>query len=660
MPLRRTTAALLALGGLTACAEPPSYSLRWTIEGRVDAPDAAIEPTVSSVASCSDTGLFQIVARTYALPDPEAAEPNFATDLRDERIYPCHPEAFDDDAAVGGALLPPGEYVIQLRGADRADEVWSDSDPSLNAENPAEFGSCGSEGDLDCGPAAPFCKFGRCRDGTEGDPCSSNDECLAALRCNAAEVCEYVTGCAPEAGYADCLDDERVCDCARLTVTEDSGTTVLDFVLDPPGECEDGIDNDLDGRVDDSDPSCLIASGDGTEGLPVGITEVRLGVSLLGQTPLESCLSSIRGIEMTVQTEGTTSEMSETSEMVELLEETCQLDRAYSTSVLLPAGPATFSVRGLVALCDEEACGEDPDCSTSVAPQCYPEHCASHHEACDTLDLTQDLCIVGGRSVPLPEECRDPADQPATVVKTFTAEIRPTGGSINETIDFSAGDFLAPIEARMLFGFDYRINYGTERGETAVDRIPVSARNTCEPLLDGGQLRIADLQLTMTNGHDAPLGQPVRLTDGTPLDGSALVPCFGGTLETAVVDWAEGYTLTAEALSAEGEVCFRREGIPMRPEETIIIELPRDYDADGNVPDSCRDCATTGDCNAENFGEAICIPEGLASAGTCQYPCYEQSDCRSEGLDDTSLTCVFEPDDQGEPLDFGYCRYVSE
>ncbi len=656
MPLRRTTAALLALGGLTACAEPPSYSLRWTIEGRVDpsAPDTPVAPGKSRVATCSDAGLFQIRARTYVLPDLEVADSNFATFIRDERIYPCHPEAFDDGDAVGGAPLPPGEYVIQLRGTDRADEIWSDADLAAEVENPAEGVRCDGEGDLDCGPGAPFCKFGFCRDGSIGDPCDSDDECQAPLGCNPDNQCEVLTGCDPQTGYAECRDDQRVCDCARLTVTEGSGTTELEFALDPPGECEDGIDNDLDGRVDDNDPSCIIATGNGTEGLPVGITEVRLGISLLGQTPLENCISEIGGIEMTVEAGDTT---------VELFEEGCQLERPYSTSLLLPAGSATFSVRGLVDPCDEEACAADPRCLSAQASECYPQAtCAAYHEVCNELGLTREGCVEEWQDdpslPPMPAECIEPADQASTVIKTFTAQISPTGGTINEAIDFSPGDFLEPIEARMLFGFDYRINYGTERGETALDRIPVPARNSCAPQLEGGQLSIADLRLTMTNGHDAPLVAPVRLADGTPLDGSALVSCSGERLETEVVDWSEGYTLTAEALSAEGEVCFRQEGIPMRPDETIIIELPRDYDAAGNVPDSCRDCATNGDCNAENFGEAICIPEGEASAGTCQYPCYEQSDCRSEAQDDTSLTCVFEQGEDGEPLDFGYCRYL--
>jgi len=586
MPKRPDTLALLALGSLAACADPPSYQLRWSIEGR----------DVPGVATCSEVGLFQVDARVFAVP-PEGG-PTFASDLRSERTHPCHPETFDtDDGTVDGASLPPGAYVVQVRGINRADAYWSDAPTATVGQNTAEFTRCDQPETPDCSPAAPYCVQGRCRDGSEGDPCRDDGQCADPLQCNAVGQCERLTGCDPAADYEQCSEDQRVCDCRRITVTE-GDAPVLEFTLDPPGECEDGIDNDLDGRIDDNDASCLVAFGDGTEGLPVGVTEVRVQLSMLGHAPLVNCISDIERIELSVDTP---------SGPVVLLDERCRLDVPYSTLALLSPGPATFHVRGLRSECDGGAC-------TLV---------------------------------------------PSTVDATFTDTVLPSGGTIVAAVDFAPADLLQPLEASMQLEFDYRISYGTDANE-----LPEPPRSTCAPPSngEGGMLEVADLRMTMSNGHGAPLAQPVRLVgagdlDGVPLDGSVLVPCFGEFTSTEVVDWTQGYTLTVEALSAEGEVCFLREDVPMVPEERAVIELARVYDATGNVRPSCRDCTTDEDCNAESFGEAICIPEGFAGAGTCQYPCYEQSHCQSAGLpDDAGQTCMFELDGAGEPLDFGVCR----
>lgn len=598
MPLRSHIAALLTLGGLAACAEPPSYALRWTIEGK----DGV------SAANCAESGLFQVRARIFSQPGI----------FVDERVYPCFSEALEgDEGRVSGSTLDPGHYAIELRGIDRASRPW--------------------------------------------------DDAILIVDPDQAEH----RGCAPEGPGPECRPNERVCDCMRLDVDADGLGTVVDgvaqggedgdpptlvFSLDPPGECEDGIDNDRDGRVDEGDPSCLVAFGDGTEGLPVGVTELQLDLSLLGNSPLETCIPNIGGIQVNLDTD---------DGPVQLLEDYCRLDSPYFASVLLPPGPATFSVVGLLRPCDEEACLDDPFCMAEF-PHCYPAECALVHEICGAFGLSRDLCRLAlseGQDpvmgpVMAPAQCFEPDDQETTVAKTFTAEILPTGGTVRASIDFVPADFFEPIETRMLFGFSYRVNQGTETGDTATDRIPVPARNSCAPGLDGGQLDISDLRLTMSNSHGGVLDPPVRLADGTPLDGTSTVPCFAGTVQTEVVEWVDGYTLTAEALSAEGEVCFRLDDIPMRPGETSIIELPRVYDAQGDVPASCRDCVSNGDCNGSSFGEAICLPPEAHPAGTCQYPCSNDSHCQLDATQDSQLTCAFEEGDDGEPLDLGYCAWA--
>ena len=76
MRFRPEMAAVLALAGLAACQEPPSYRLRWAIEGR----------EMLDAAACSESGLFQVRLRAWAGPDH----------LADERTYPCYAAALND------------------------------------------------------------------------------------------------------------------------------------------------------------------------------------------------------------------------------------------------------------------------------------------------------------------------------------------------------------------------------------------------------------------------------------------------------------------------------------------------------------------------------------------------------------------------------------
>ncbi|MEX1364331.1 MAG: hypothetical protein AB1Z98_14490, partial [Nannocystaceae bacterium] len=201
--------SLVALGGLSACQEPASYRLRWSIDGR----------GVPTVSACSESGVFQVRARAYVEGER----------FVDELILPCAAGALaDPDALVDGTALSPGDYGLQLRGIDRAGQPWQAADGQ-----------------------------------TEPDP----DE----------------TGCTED--FDACLPTELVCGCMPLTVGADETVDLPEYVLAPPPECDDGIDNDRDGVVDDRDPSCAVDGGVGGEGIPVGLTELRLELTLLGRNP---------------------------------------------------------------------------------------------------------------------------------------------------------------------------------------------------------------------------------------------------------------------------------------------------------------------------------------------------------------------------------------
>lgn len=99
---RLRLAAVAALALATACAEDPSFVLRWQV-GR-DAADA--EHDLLSVRQCSELGISHVRIITAA---------QGTNDVVDTREYPCFPDEFaEPSGAVGGPEVGPGEYDVTL------------------------------------------------------------------------------------------------------------------------------------------------------------------------------------------------------------------------------------------------------------------------------------------------------------------------------------------------------------------------------------------------------------------------------------------------------------------------------------------------------------------------------------------------------------------
>jgi hypothetical protein len=529
MTARAHLAAILALAGVAACQEPPSFRLRWAIEGYERL----------HVAACSESGLFLVRARAYVAPG----------EYVDERLYPCFDDALADPAGtVSGPTLSPGRYAIELRGVDRAGAPWDEA---------ADEGSV-----------------------FEPEP----DE--SALGCTPVNEAG-----APVAGSA-CRPNELVCDCQRLEVVAEGaapssadgvaveqGSTVdlPEFVLTAPPQCIDGMDNDRDGLVDGADPSCNVDFGDGTEGVPVGVTELRLDLTLLGRnTALADCSAlPLRNVRVTYG-EGDAQEI--------VLQGPCALDRPYVALLRLPAGPATFTVTGYDGT------------SATASPVTHP--------------------------------------------KSFRVEISPFGGTVQRSIDFASSDFLEPIVSPI------RVtpHYVSEVGEGGI------ARSSCGPVVESGvphgSLVLDRLRVQVLNGHGSPLEPPVTYGDGTPLDGTETIPCTA-PLATPPLEWGS-YAMVVEGLSAAGEVCFSNVGSPalLAPSGSpvgLALYLPRVYDADGQVPASCRDCEVDADCGFED--ELFCVE------GVCQQGCVTNPDPEADPAAD---------DDQCQSVELGDLGFVCE
>ena len=243
-----SAAALLALGLGGGCQEPPSYRLRWDIDGAV----------LARPAQCSANGIFDVQVRTVD-------ELGRTVDVRS---FPCFGEKFrDPDAVVPGASLPPGDYAIEVRGVTRNAVVWQDDEELERQIFDAQGAGANYEGGQEfelCRPPLP-----------EGAP-------------GRAKIAE---------GYA-CRPEYLACDCAAVTVVEDTIPKVKDFDLASPPECMDGLDNDGDGLVDGQDPACAGDVLDAIEGADVTNASLSVRVSFLDGNPNAGCAAIAQTTEL--------------------------------------------------------------------------------------------------------------------------------------------------------------------------------------------------------------------------------------------------------------------------------------------------------------------------------------------------------------------------
>lgn len=241
-------AAFFGLAAISGCQEPPSYRLRWTVDGQ----------TLSRASQCSEVGVFDVQVRTIDVLGRTV----------DVKTYPCFGEDFEDPrASAPGAAVNPGVYAVELRGVSRNAVQWQD-----DAELSRQVFDATTEGnnylaeqryDL-CRPALP-----------QGAP--GQEKILDLFACR------------PE---------DLVCDCVELIVPEE-GTPLLDeFDLERPPECLDGLDNDNDGLVDRQDTACAGGFIDNDENASVAQANFSVAVSFFGKNPSATCASIRQASEL--------------------------------------------------------------------------------------------------------------------------------------------------------------------------------------------------------------------------------------------------------------------------------------------------------------------------------------------------------------------------
>jgi hypothetical protein len=88
---------------------------------------------------------------------------------------------------------------------------------------------------------------------------------------------------------------------ASVTVAEGSLPTIEVVLLQPP-QCDDGIDNDHDGRVDGKDPACIL-DPDGPESADSSVTLFQISVTFLDSEVVEPANVSVDGLLLAVDGE---------------------------------------------------------------------------------------------------------------------------------------------------------------------------------------------------------------------------------------------------------------------------------------------------------------------------------------------------------------------
>lgn len=226
----------LATGLLSTvgCTETPSFRVDWRlIETEDQSPEDAAPLT--DITQCAAVGVTGV--RVTTVPKRASGETTLCDTPVDQREFSCL-----EGGPVEGPTLEPGEYVVFVHGLRRAGEPWA----------------CAV--DVPQNVLVPILED----DGTpkldeDGNPTYESEE--------------------------QCLPDDQPCYARatfELSVDESASASPglsLVGLLTPP-ECDDGLDNDRDGKVDSQDPGCIIDAS-GIEASERGVTLFQTTVSFL-------------------------------------------------------------------------------------------------------------------------------------------------------------------------------------------------------------------------------------------------------------------------------------------------------------------------------------------------------------------------------------------
>ncbi len=491
----------LALAG---CTEDPSFLFRWRITEDVTALDDADKAEkLTSAYQCSRVGLSQLRLSTFE---------GITNVLADQRILPCFPQVFSNpDRFAGGPELEPGDYAVVLEALRDTGGPWT---RVLCPGTPIPAGwDCEPQDETVCLPKA------QCGDG-EG---SSEGSCDSGRKpVSGTSFCRF--------GYAS----------TELTVEEGQRTTLDEFVLLAPPQCDDGVDNDQDGLTDLADPACLQDPFNAFEIDDTSATLISITTTYLGANSSVTCAGMGIGA-------------------VQLLLSGGQFDQPTEIERQSCSAPQT----------------KLPPYSSPLEPGTY------------TLEV---LGIAAGTE-----------DVPATVAKTIVFEVLPdVGAFVKETVDLAPEDFLEEISGPLAFAVSYQATDDHVRPSCQPDNFGgvLCVEEFDITLLEDGQPTDA---YTLKDFTGDCADKALRTEESAVWAGPDAGQNHTYSVEIQARGRPEMDGLTCPTEEAEGDavaVCFgTTEAVPLAPgSDAVLIVLPRVLDDDGLPPAGCQDCTSDAEC----------------------------------------------------------------
>lgn len=476
----------------------------------------------------------------------------------DQREYPCRPSAFAAGQPVDGPTLEPGEYTLLVRGLRRTGEAWRCPIDIPVEENLIEDGEVVLDKD--------------------GNP-------VKTLVCEEAEDPEDTPSCLVRE-----LVDVTIGEDGQLTMIDGAAVSIddpapVEVVLVAPPQCDDGIDNDLDGKVDGKDPGCLVPPAVGatadSESAENGVALFRPSVSFLDNEAVKPFNVGVDyvllEVEVEVEVEGQPGTQTQWIEFAEIADWELDLGEWPFGVPLLSFDPGLYDALNT----------EFPGRATALG--------ASHQALTQAIDFS------------------------------FTVNEEQVG-FVTDHFDFTGDRFIDPIVAPLRLSLGLRLGaddisvcelngYGDLDDDGLVDdpialeRVWVRVRDADDQLLDAATLALTG------NAYAGGMITPVDEADGW-----VSFECPASNVTSAPLQWGS-YRIEIDGRIA-GESCFAlpeldngtAQGLAPQPVDAQELYLDRLPEGGGAPPAACTECNLL---NIDEVGAKRCDGANVCEDGIC-------------------------------------------
>ncbi|PRQ02794.1 hypothetical protein ENSA5_21470 [Enhygromyxa salina] len=348
-------------------------------------------------------------------------------------------------------------------------------------------------------------------------------------------------------------------DTATVSVSQGALPSV-EFVLVAPPECDDGIDNDLDGKVDGKDPGCLLnaatgASATGSEDAESGVALVRPSVSFLANEAVKPFNVGVGYIllEVEVEAEAESGTQTQWVEFAEVADWQLDLSSSPFGLPLLSFDPAFYDALNTNFAGRTTALGPDLEPVTEAIDFEFTVDGDQIGFVTEVFEFTSDLFI-------------DPIIEP----------LRLSLG-----LQLGAGD----TSICELNGYTDLDDDGKLDDPIALERVWVRVRDADDQALDAATLGLA------ANAHAGGMIAPVDEAGGW-----VSFECPASNVSSAPLEWGS-YRIEVEGRIGD-ETCFTlpetdeglAQGLAPQPVDAQELYLDRVVEDGGPPPAACAEC----------------------------------------------------------------------